>query len=97
MRPVKENLWIGYCLFIVFMCFLGKKCPLVLSSFNKYLMSTCYDQLLCYSKISNMVSIFTELHYYVNIHAHPNMKVYILCVDNLSNLCTEEEIQCELV
>lgn len=55
-------------------------------------MSTCYDQLLCYSKISNTVSIFSELHYYVNIHAHPNMKVYILCVDNLSNLCTEEVI-----
>ena len=55
-------------------------------------MSTCYDQLLCHSKISNTVSIFSELYYYVNIRAHPNMKVYILCVDNLSNLCTEEVI-----
>lgn len=58
-------------------------------------MNSCYDQLLCYSKIPNGVSIFTELHYYVNIHAHPNRKVYILCVDNLSNLCTVEVIQCE--
>lgn len=36
MQPVEENLQFGFCLFIVFMCFLGKKCPLVLSSFNKY-------------------------------------------------------------
>lgn len=45
-------------------------------------MSTCYDQLLCYSKMSDMVSVFTELHHYVTIHAHPNIKVCILCVDN---------------
>lgn len=82
MQPVEENLWFGYCLFIAFMCFLGKKCPLVLSSFNKYLMSTCYDQLLCYSKMSDVVSVFTELHHYVTVHAHPNIKVCILCVDN---------------